>query len=61
MRSRNAGKICDCLWYLGWEVEGYICQSIAAARENRAQIEALYRRTGSIDEIVTELVEEIYR
>ncbi|MBU1150418.1 MAG: MBL fold metallo-hydrolase [Pseudomonadota bacterium] len=45
----------------GREAEGYICRSIAAARENRTQIEALYRRTGSIDETVTELVEEVYR
>jgi len=45
----------------GREAEEYICRSIAAARENRTQIEALYRRTGSIDETVTELVEEVYR
>jgi hypothetical protein len=45
----------------GREAEGYIRRSIAAAREKRARIEALYRRTGSIDETVRELVDEVYR
>jgi len=45
----------------GREAEGYICRSIVAAREKRARIEALYRHTGSIDETVRELVDEVYR
>ena len=37
----------------GREAENYIFRSIDAARENRAMVEAIYRRTGSIDATVT--------
>jgi glyoxylase-like metal-dependent hydrolase (beta-lactamase superfamily II) len=45
----------------GPEAKDYISRSIDAAREKRAAIEDVFRRTGSIDETVRELVEEIYR
>ena len=35
-------------------------RSIDVATENRALIEAVYRRTGSVDETVKELVDENY-
>lgn len=44
----------------GREAETYICRSIDAAREKRVKIEALFRRTGSIEKTVEELLEEIY-
>lgn len=44
----------------GREAKGYILQSIAAARAKREVIEALLLRTGSVDETVRELVEELY-
>jgi glyoxylase-like metal-dependent hydrolase (beta-lactamase superfamily II) len=44
----------------GREAEGYIGCSIDAAREKRAAIEALLRRTGSIEETVRDLVDDIY-
>jgi glyoxylase-like metal-dependent hydrolase (beta-lactamase superfamily II) len=47
-------------YVMGQEAEGYIGCSIDAARETRAVIEALLRRTGSIEETVRELVDDIY-
>lgn len=44
----------------GREAETYIRRSIDAAREKRTMIEALFRRTGSIEKTVNELLEEIY-
>ncbi|MHB8908741.1 MAG: MBL fold metallo-hydrolase [Syntrophales bacterium] len=44
----------------GREAQTYICRSIDEAAEKRAMIEALIRRTGSIEKTVTELIEEIY-
>ncbi|MHB9099603.1 MAG: MBL fold metallo-hydrolase [Syntrophales bacterium] len=44
----------------GREAETYICRSIDEAREKRAMIEALLRRTGSIEETVNALLDEIY-
>jgi glyoxylase-like metal-dependent hydrolase (beta-lactamase superfamily II) len=44
----------------GLEAKTYISRSIAAASEKRAVIEAVYRRTGSVEETVKELVNEIY-
>lgn len=44
----------------GGEANGYILQSIEAARAKREVIEALLRRTGSVDETVRELIEELY-
>jgi glyoxylase-like metal-dependent hydrolase (beta-lactamase superfamily II) len=44
----------------GREAETYICRSIDAAKEKRTMIEALFRRTGSIEQTVTELLEELY-
>jgi glyoxylase-like metal-dependent hydrolase (beta-lactamase superfamily II) len=45
----------------GGEAEGYLRKSIEAAREKRSRIEAIYRRTGSIEETVKRLVAEVYR
>lgn len=45
----------------GDEARTYIAKSIQAAREHREQIEAAYRRTGSIEETVREAIEEVYR
>jgi glyoxylase-like metal-dependent hydrolase (beta-lactamase superfamily II) len=44
----------------GGEAQTYICRSIDEAREKRAMIEGLIRRTGSIEETVTELLDETY-
>lgn len=44
----------------GPEAETYLMHSIAAAREYRAVIEAVYRRTGSIDETVKQLIDDLY-
>jgi glyoxylase-like metal-dependent hydrolase (beta-lactamase superfamily II) len=44
----------------GPEAANYISLSIDAAAEKRALIEAVYRRTCSVDETVKELVAEIY-
>jgi glyoxylase-like metal-dependent hydrolase (beta-lactamase superfamily II) len=44
----------------GPEAKNYISRSIAEASEKRALIEALYRRTRSVDETVKELVAEVY-
>jgi len=44
----------------GPEAETYVMHSIDTARENRAVIEAVYRRTGSIEETVKQLVDDIY-
>jgi len=44
----------------GPEAENYLMHSIDAARENRALIEAVYLRTGSIEETVKQLVGDIY-
>jgi glyoxylase-like metal-dependent hydrolase (beta-lactamase superfamily II) len=44
----------------GQEAETYICRSIDAAREKRTMIEALFRRTGSIEKTVNDLIEETY-
>ena len=44
----------------GREAETYIRRSIDEAREKRAMIEALIRRTGSIEETVKALLDEIY-
>jgi glyoxylase-like metal-dependent hydrolase (beta-lactamase superfamily II) len=44
----------------GPEAAGYISRSIAEAGEKRAMIEAVYRRTNSIDETVKELVAKVY-
>ena len=44
----------------GQEANEYILRSIDAAMEKRAIIETVYRRTGSIDATVEELVEELY-
>jgi glyoxylase-like metal-dependent hydrolase (beta-lactamase superfamily II) len=44
----------------GQEAATYISRSIDAAGRKRALIEAVYRRTGSVDETVKELVAEIY-
>jgi hypothetical protein len=44
----------------GPEAENYVMHSIDAARENRGLIEAVYRRTGSIEETVKQLVDDIY-
>ena len=45
----------------GREANEYIPRSIDAARETRTAIESVLRRTGSIDETVKELVEELYK
>jgi 2-aminobenzoylacetyl-CoA thioesterase len=47
-------------YVMGPEAVDYISRSIDAAAEKRALIEAVYRRTGSVDETVKELVAEIY-
>jgi glyoxylase-like metal-dependent hydrolase (beta-lactamase superfamily II) len=44
----------------GPEAETYLTHSIDAAREYRAVIEAVYRRTGSIDETVKQLIDDLY-
>jgi glyoxylase-like metal-dependent hydrolase (beta-lactamase superfamily II) len=44
----------------GEEAENYISRSIAAARDKRRMIEALYRQTGSIEKTVQDLIEETY-
>ncbi len=44
----------------GREAETYVCRSIDAAREKRTMIEALFRRTDSIEKTVNELVAETY-
>jgi glyoxylase-like metal-dependent hydrolase (beta-lactamase superfamily II) len=44
----------------GPEAETYIARSIDAAREYRALIEAIYRRTGSSEETVKQLLDDIY-
>jgi glyoxylase-like metal-dependent hydrolase (beta-lactamase superfamily II) len=44
----------------GQEAECYIARSIDAAGEKRAVIEALFRRTGSIDATVNTLMEDAY-
>ncbi len=44
----------------GTEAETYLMHSIDAARKYRAAIEAVYRRTGSIDETVKQLLDDIY-
>jgi 2-aminobenzoylacetyl-CoA thioesterase len=44
----------------GREAETYIGCSIQAAKETRELIEAVLKRTGSIEETVRELVDEIY-
>jgi glyoxylase-like metal-dependent hydrolase (beta-lactamase superfamily II) len=44
----------------GQEAATYISRSIDTAGRKRALIEAVYRRTGSVDETVKELVAEIY-
>lgn len=45
----------------GPEARGYISRSIAAAAEERSLIEAIYRRTGSIEETAAELMEGVYK
>ncbi len=45
----------------GDEARTYIAKSIEVAREHRAQIEAAYRRTGSVEETVREAIEKVYR
>ena len=42
----------------GREAENYVLRSSEAARDYRAMVEAIYRRTGSIDATVKELVGE---
>jgi len=44
----------------GAEATDYIARSIDAAAEKRALIEAVYRRTRSVDETVKELVAQVY-
>lgn len=44
----------------GHEARTYIRRSIEEARQKRAMIEALIRRTGSIEETVNALLDEIY-
>jgi 2-aminobenzoylacetyl-CoA thioesterase len=44
----------------GREAQNYISCSIDAAKQKRALIEAVLKRTGSIEETVRELVEDIY-
>lgn len=44
----------------GLEAETYLLHSIDAAREHRAMIEAIYRRTGSIEVTVKQLMDDIY-
>jgi 2-aminobenzoylacetyl-CoA thioesterase len=44
----------------GREAERYIPRSIDAAVETRAMIEALFRRTGSLDATVKSLVDDTY-
>ncbi|MFZ4437773.1 MAG: MBL fold metallo-hydrolase [Syntrophales bacterium] len=44
----------------GPEAKSYIARSIDAAKEYRTLIEAIYRRTGSIEETVKQLLDDIY-
>jgi 2-aminobenzoylacetyl-CoA thioesterase len=44
----------------GREAKDYVRRSIVAAKEKRLAIEHVFRRTGSIEETVAELVAEIY-
>ena len=45
----------------GEEARDYIQKSMEAAQKHRQIIEAVYRRTGSIEETVTEIVDQIYQ
>ena len=45
----------------GEEAKKYIRNSIEAAREHRADIEAVYRLKGSIDETVQEILAKVYK
>jgi glyoxylase-like metal-dependent hydrolase (beta-lactamase superfamily II) len=45
----------------GEEARDYIQKSIEAAQKHRLIIETVYRRTGSIEETVTEIVDQIYK
>lgn len=44
----------------GPEAGSYLARSIEAAREYRAAIESIYRRTGSVEETVKQLVDDIF-
>ena len=45
----------------GEEANNYIVNSMESAREHRKQIEAIYRRTGSVEETVQEVVDAVYK
>jgi glyoxylase-like metal-dependent hydrolase (beta-lactamase superfamily II) len=62
MSRLDVGILCaDHYGYVtGREAEDYLLRSIGAAGEKRARIEGIYRRTGSIEETVKLLVEEVY-
>jgi len=45
----------------GEEANAYIRNSMKSAKKHRAQMEAIYRRTGSVEETVQEIVEGVYK
>ena len=45
----------------GEEANNYIANSIESAREHRGHIEAIYRRTDSVEETVQEVVDAVYK
>jgi len=45
----------------GEEANDYIVNSMESAREHRTQIEGIYRRTGSVEETVQEVVDAVYK
>ncbi|MBW6485911.1 MAG: MBL fold metallo-hydrolase [Syntrophobacterales bacterium] len=45
----------------GEEANNYIQNSMESAREHRTKIEAIYRRTGSVEETVQEVVAAVYK
>lgn len=45
----------------GEEANAYIRNSMDSAKTHRVQMETIYRRTGSVEETVKEIVEEVYK
>ena len=60
MQPLKVDRLCaDHYGYVtGRDAENYLVRSSEAARKYRAMVEAIYRRTGSIDATVEELVRE---
>jgi 2-aminobenzoylacetyl-CoA thioesterase len=60
LQPLKVDKLCaDHYGYVtGKEAENYLFRSSESARNYRAMVEAIYRRTGSVDATVKELVEE---